>query len=101
MSAHWCRTALCCFGGQRGVVVDGHPVAAAAADDDPLQQGGPSRAGPAARPGPSAARKRYEDAVLLTGFPTGTRKKHSTPPAPFTSPASGTDLAPDPRRTYG
>ena len=34
----------------------------------------------------SAARERYEDAVLLTGFPTGARKKHSTPPASFTSP---------------
>ena len=44
----------------------------------------------------SAARDRYEDAVLLTGSPPAPRKKPSTPPAPSTSPGSGTNPNPDP-----
>jgi hypothetical protein len=34
----------------------------------------------------TAACDRYEDAVLLTGLPTGTPRKPLTPPAPSTSP---------------
>ena len=49
----------------------------------------------------SAARDRYEDAVLRTGSRPAPRKKPSTPPAPSTSPGSGTNPIPDPRRTYG
>ena len=45
----------------------------------------------------SAARARYEDAILLTGSPVGTPQEPSTPPAPSTSQASDTN----PRRTYG
>src|ERR1035441_8212701 len=33
--------------------------------------------------------------------PPEPRRKHSTPPAPFTSPASGTNPTPNPQRTYG
>ena len=43
----------------------------------------------------SAARDRYEDAVLLTGLPSRhARKKHSTPPALSTSQASDTNPKP-------
>jgi hypothetical protein len=44
-----------------------------------------------------AAHGRHEDAALLTGLPAGTRRKHSTPPAPSTSPESATNrfLTPD------
>ena len=45
----------------------------------------------------SAASNRYEDAVLLTGSPSAHPKKPSTPPAPSTSQASGTN----PRRING
>ena len=45
----------------------------------------------------SAARDRYEDAVLLTGSPSAHPKKPSIPPAPSTSQASDTNptLTPD------
>jgi hypothetical protein len=53
----------------------------------------------------SAARDRYEDSVLRTGFPAGTPQEASTPPAPSTSPGSATSQTCDPelnpRRTYG
>jgi len=53
----------------------------------------------------SAAHDRYQDAILRTRLPTGTRKKPSTPPARSTSPGPATnqtpDLGPSPRRTYG
>ena len=49
----------------------------------------------------SAARDRYEETFLLTGCPPEHPRKRSTPPAPFTSPASGTNPNPDPQRTYG
>ena len=45
----------------------------------------------------SAARARYEDAVLLTGSPVGTPQEALIPPAPSTSQASDTN----PRRTNG
>ena len=47
----------------------------------------------------SAARDRYEDAVLRTGRPSEPRKKHSTPPAPSTWPGSGTNPRTNPERT--
>ena len=37
----------------------------------------------------SPVRDRYEDAILLAGFPSAARKKHSTPPASFTSQRPG------------
>jgi len=43
----------------------------------------------------SAARDRYEDAVLLTGLPPEHPRKPSTPPAPSTSPTSATTLSPE------
>ncbi|MFI5065580.1 MAG: hypothetical protein ACHP9Z_16615 [Streptosporangiales bacterium] len=50
----------------------------------------------------TAARERYEDALLLTGYPTGTPQEAlDTAPASFTSPASGTNPTPNPQRTYG
>ena len=45
----------------------------------------------------SAARDRYEDSVLRTGFPPAPRKRPSTPPAPSTSPGSATSQTCDPR----
>jgi hypothetical protein len=47
----------------------------------------------------SAARDRYEDAVLLTGLPVGTPRKPSTPPAPSTWPGSGTNPRSNPEPT--
>ena len=44
----------------------------------------------------SPARDRYEDAVLLTGLPIGSRKKHPTLSAPSTSQDSDTNPNPDP-----
>ena len=43
----------------------------------------------------SPARDRYEDAVLLTGLPIGSRKKHPTLSAPSTSQDSDTNPDPD------
>jgi len=42
----------------------------------------------------SPARDRYQDAILLTGLPTRSRNKHSTPPVPSTSQRSDTDPNP-------
>jgi len=49
----------------------------------------------------SPARDRYQDAILLTGLPTRSRNKHSTPPVPSTSQRSDTDPNLNPRRNYG
>ena len=49
----------------------------------------------------SPARDRYETPSCSPGSPSAARKKHSTPPALFTSRRSDTNPNPGPRRIYG